>query len=296
MITEQKLQQTDSLEETIFELYGINIERRTSLFEKEEMSGEVAKQYFQLGRDSRSLTYQRIVQDFKARTGCYACNHPNYQMGEILDVGCGPGLLNIELAEHTGARIIGLDPSSDMLDLAREYLMERSNQKEQRIKDFQQKYGIETKDRSSLYSVEFVQGDVYNLSKIVQPVDYIVCRNVLHRCRDVKKAIKEMYKVLLPGGKIYLRDLRRDAEWKVIVERIGKRWKNPGLVEDYLKAMAGMLTTDEVVEILGSLRIRDYTITNGGYLTDNKVEDPNNLKEFASEVEWVSVIEKSSKL
>ncbi len=293
MIQKEKLEATVSLEDAIFEIYGLKLEGRSSLFEQEEMKGEVAEEYFQLGVKSRTRTYQNIVEDFKNRTGCYACNHPHYQVGTILDVGCGPGILSVELAEKTGAKIIGIDLSKDMLSLARKYLEERTNEKRQKILEFQQRYPVNSNNKNPLFQVDFLEGSVYHLSRLIEPVNYIVCRNALHRFKNPKRAIREMYKTLLPRGKIYLRDLRRDADWGTIVERINGRWNNPELVEDYLKAMAGMLKIDEVKDILEDLNIKRYNIEEGNLLV-NEESSGGSIKEFSSEVEWVGVIEKSS--
>jgi len=295
MIKREELEKTESLEEAISLIQGVKICGRSTLFEQEGMSGKVAEAYFELGLHSRRKTYQNIVKDFKNRTGCYACNHCNYDIGTILDVGCGPGLLSVELAEHTGAKIVGLDVSSDMLALAKGYLEERTREKERSIREFQQRYKESSNNKNPLFNVEFIEGNVYELSKLTEPVNYIVCRNVLHRFKDPRKAIQEMYKTLSPTGKIYLRDLRRDADWRTIVERINGRWDNSELVEDYFKAMAGMFTIDEVKGFLDKSQY-NYQIGLGDYLMQDKSPEESSLNEFAGEVEWVCVIDKSSKL
>ena len=101
-----------------------------------------------------------------------------------------------------------------------------------------------------------------------------------------------MFNVLEPSGTIYIRDIKRNADWKTILNRIGeKRWNSETLVKDYVGAMAGMLTTNELEQTLQSLNIKNYEITNGKYLGNN-IQNSNNIKEFQNEVEYVCVIKK----
>ena len=106
----------------------------------------------------------------------------------------------------------------------------------------------EERSFSAFDRINYVVGSVYDLQKIpVQGFNYIVCRNALHRFQFPEKALAQMYSALTPEGKIYLRDLRRDAHWKAILERIGeKRWQTKTLIEDYIAAMASMFTTKKL--------------------------------------------------
>lgn len=276
MINKEKIMKTKNLEEAVKEIFNLDLKQRTCILTKEAMTGEVAKQYDEIGKTARQETYEKITQDFKIRTGCYGSR---YDIGTIVDVGSGSGLLSLKLADETNGYVLGIDLSKDMIDLANKKLEQAS-----------QSYG----------RAEFREGNVYELSKMMKSkkdINYIVCRNALHRFQDPEKAIKEMYSALAPGGKIYIRDLKRDADWETIVERIGEqRWQKPALVEDYIGAMAGMLTTKELQETLDKLGIKKYSITDGFYKTEDKAKQASNqMKEFASKVEYVCIIEKPGK-
>ncbi|MGV8150110.1 MAG: class I SAM-dependent methyltransferase [Candidatus Woesearchaeota archaeon] len=278
---------------------------RLCILTKEAMIGEVASEYDILGRESRNGTYKKIVEDFKNRTGCYAMKHPDMNVGTILEVGCGSGLISLELAQQTNGEIIGIDLSSDMIQLAKHNLLNISNEEKERIIEFwsnlSEKYKPTTDKRKELEDnpplinqVTFIEGNAYNLAEIIRDeknVNYIVCRNALHRFQYPEKAIEQMYSVLNTNGKIYIRDIKRDADWKTIIDRIGeKRWQKPVLVEDYLGAMASMLTTSELEQTLDKLLIKDYVIGNGNYISNSS--NHNNIAEFEKEVEYTCVITK----
>ena len=273
-ITKKKINGTKDLAEAIRIFFNLNLEERLCILTDESMEGDSATAYNQLGLNARRETYKKIASDFKIRAD-YKEN--NGKRNIILDVGCGSGLLSLKLAEQTSGIIIGVDTSKDMIFLARQNKKRRAEE----ISDLVQ------------YNPWFIEGSVYDLPVLVEPVDYIVCRNVLHRLRKPEKAIEQMLKVLKVEGKMYLRDLKRDADWRTIVERIGKeRWANPTLVKDYIAAMASTLTIGEIKEILRDKGIQNYIISNGSYKNGNEPLSKDNLREFEKETEYVCVIEK----
>ena len=121
-------------------------------------------------------------------------------------------------------------------------------------------------------------------------MDYVICRNALHRFKNPQEALRQMYSILKKGGRIYLRDLRRNANWNVVVKRIGdERWKNQGLVKDYVVAMASMLTLEELEKILEDLKIKKFIISDGKYILN---DSQNDFREYEEETEYVCVITK----
>lgn len=113
------------------------------------------------------------------------------QSGErIIDVGCGPGLLAYELAAAVGnkGRIIGVDTSAPMIALA-----------ERRCADLPQ--------------VEFVECDATNLTIDDESADVVTCIQVLLYVADVENALKEMFRVLKPGGRVII----METDWRSAV-------------------------------------------------------------------------------
>src|SRR3989344_2681609 len=308
-IDKAQVMATSSLGEAVKELFGLDLEGKLCIFTKEAMSGCVAIEYDSLGKKDRQETYKRIAEDFKTRTGCYGVNHPTEGMdvGAILEIGCGSGLLTLEIAEQTNSnRIIGIDISEDMVALANSNLSMRSRERIKEMMDFwrrlSESYGLSKEEYEKLEQnpslikkVSYKVGNVYSLSDIVsgiKDINYIICRNALHRFQHPEKALKQMYQALLPNGKIYIRDLRIDANWKTLLERIGeRRWQTQTLVKDYIGAMASMFTIPELEATLNSLGMTNFEITPGSY-KDYSAKSLNNIEEFEEETEYVCIIRK----
>jgi ubiquinone/menaquinone biosynthesis C-methylase UbiE len=103
---------------------------------------------------------------------------------DLLDVGCGPGTITVDLAARVApGRVVGLDVSADPLAEARA-LAERS--------------GV---------AVRFEVGDVYALSAPDGSFDVVHAHQVLQHLTDPVAALREMARVCRPGGVIAVRDV-----------------------------------------------------------------------------------------
>lgn len=307
MVNKEELMKTKSLEEAIGLLFNRVSNGRNCIFTQEEMSGCVASEYDYLGKSGRQETYKKLAEDFKRRTDCYGINHPvtSMNVGSILEVGCGSGLLTLELAEQTNSdRIIGLDLSGDMITLANGNLERRSKEITEEIKEFWKRLPEFCKPKQDEYKkleqnpplldrIKYVGGSVYELDNVgLHGINYVVCRNALHRFQHPEKALKQMYQTLSPNGKLYIRDLRRDANWQTVLERIGeRRWNTQTLVQDYVGAMASMLTTQELEKTLQSIGLTNFEITDGRYI-NGEIKNPDNIKEYEKDTEYICVIRK----
>jgi demethylmenaquinone methyltransferase/2-methoxy-6-polyprenyl-1,4-benzoquinol methylase len=89
-----------------------------------------------------------------------------------LDVACGTGDLSIEIFEHTGANVIGLDFCRPMLELAR--------QKTQRI--------------------DFVEGDALRLPFTDGTFDLVTIGFGLRNLSSIEAGLNELSRILKPGG------------------------------------------------------------------------------------------------
>ncbi len=102
------------------------------------------------------------------------------RVGEcIIDVGCGPGLLVHDLAVQVGpeGRVVGVDTSLPMLQLA-----------EHRC--------------AGLSQVEFLEGGAASLAADDAAFHAAACMQVLLYIADIDKVLKEMHRVLKPGGRV----------------------------------------------------------------------------------------------
>lgn len=108
----------------------------------------------------------------------------------VVDVGCGPGLLAIELSAAVGekGRVIGIDSSSAMIGLA-----------EKRCGD--------------LSNILLQEGDATDLDLDDASADVVCCTQVLLYVSDHEKAIAEMFRVLKPGGRVVV----METDWRSAV-------------------------------------------------------------------------------
>ncbi len=107
----------------------------------------------------------------------------------ILDVGCGPAVIAREIAVSVPhAQVVGLDLSSDRLDVARQNTREHTN-------------------------VVLKQGDAQKLPFEDGAFDFVYCRLLLEYLPDKQVAIREMFRVLKPSGQIMLQDLDGQLLW-----------------------------------------------------------------------------------
>lgn len=115
----------------------------------------------------------------------------------ILDVGCGDGVLATRLAQD-GAHVTGLDASADMLAAAHR----RANAA-----------GVE---------IDLVEGVAGNLPCPTGQFDTVVSVATLCFVDDPRRAIREMVRVLKPGGRLILGELGRWNLWAA--QRRVKGW------------------------------------------------------------------------
>ncbi len=98
----------------------------------------------------------------------------------VLDVGAGTGFLT-EAAARKARRVIALDFSESMLGEARSKLGR---------------------------NVEFRIGNVEHIPLPDGSVDSVIGNMILHHCPNPDLAVKEMVRVLAPGGRLVLSDLQ----------------------------------------------------------------------------------------
>ena len=102
----------------------------------------------------------------------------------VLDVGCGPGTITVDLAARVApGRVLGIDVSADPLDEAR------------------------AAAASAGVPVTFEVGNVYALAAADGSVDVVHAHQVLQHLTDPVAALREMARVCRPGGVIAVRDV-----------------------------------------------------------------------------------------
>ncbi len=100
----------------------------------------------------------------------------------LLDVGCGPGTLTLDLATRVGS-VTALEQTADALDLARAEA-----------------------ERQGATDVSFEVGDVHALPFADGEFDVVHAHQVLQHVADPVQALREMRRVTRPGGIVAVRD------------------------------------------------------------------------------------------
>jgi ubiquinone/menaquinone biosynthesis C-methylase UbiE len=116
----------------------------------------------------------------------------------VLEVAPGPGYLAIELARLGSYRLAGVDISRTFIRMA-----------------------CENAARGGVM-VDFQEGDVAAMPFAADTFDFIVCRAAFKNFGDPVGALREMHRVLRPGGRALVIDMRKDASGKAIKDEVAK--------------------------------------------------------------------------
>jgi ubiquinone/menaquinone biosynthesis C-methylase UbiE len=121
----------------------------------------------------------------------------------VLEIAPGPGYLAIELAGSGNYQVTGLDISETFVDIA------------------------QRKAREANVQIDFRQGDAAYMPFESNTFDFAVCRAAFKNFSEPVRALTETYRILKPGGKALIIDLRRDASRDAIDAYVNKMGLNP---------------------------------------------------------------------
>jgi SAM-dependent methyltransferase len=118
---------------------------------------------------------------------------------EVADIACGEGYMSVEAARWA-TRVIGIDRSAEVLKRAHALA-----------------------DRRGLSNIVWKRGEIEKLPLADASVDIALLSQALHHATDPARAVSEAARVLRPGGRVLLLDLREhDQAW--VRDRVGDRW------------------------------------------------------------------------
>ncbi|NLV24347.1 MAG: class I SAM-dependent methyltransferase [Deltaproteobacteria bacterium] len=108
----------------------------------------------------------------------------------ILDAGCGTGIFTTDFLA-AGTRVVGVDISAAMLEVA----------------------SLKAKKMGMEKDFLTVTGDILALPFLDETFDKVVSITAIEFIADGKKAVKELWRVMRPGGTLVIATLNRLSPW-----------------------------------------------------------------------------------
>lgn len=149
---------------------------------------------------------------------------------DVADLGCGEGYLTIEAA-HWARRVYAIDHSPEVLARARQMAQRR------RVKN-----------------ITWKRGELQKVPLADASVDVAIASQALHHAHDPAVALSEARRILRPGGRLLVLDLRQHTEeW--VQETLGDRWL--GFTPERLEALISGAGFDHVKVRTGARKAGD---------------------------------------
>jgi ubiquinone/menaquinone biosynthesis C-methylase UbiE len=163
-------------------------------------------------------------------------------IGWIVDVGSGPGYLAAQISrKYPDTRIAGLD-NNEFTSITAERTWQ-SNTKE---------------------NLEFLTGDALRLPVSNSSVDFVISSLSLHHWTNAQAAFHEIHRVLKPGGRFLIFDLRRDApRYFFFALKFGQTFLAPKAIRNINGAVGSFwaaYTPDEIKTIVSTIPIENLRI------------------------------------
>jgi ubiquinone/menaquinone biosynthesis C-methylase UbiE len=159
-------------------------------------------------------------------------------LGCALEIGSGPGYVGLEWLNKTeDTSLKGLDYSRELAALA------MKNAKD---------YGLG--DRA-----EYLTGDASRLPFRSSYFDAVVSTNSLHEWSHPHETFNEIYRILRPGGKYFISDLRRDmslmVRWFV---SLSQPVRSPEMRTGFISSVNASYTLAEIQELLEETNLQGW--------------------------------------
>jgi ubiquinone/menaquinone biosynthesis C-methylase UbiE len=136
--------------------------------------------------------HESVLRSHRWRTAANSAAYllPALRAGQaVLDVGCGPGTITLDLAARVApGRVVGIDASPEVIDAARA-----------------------AATNAGFATVDFEVGDVYALEFADHTFDVVHAHQLLQHLADPVAALQELRRVCAPGGVVAARDADYEA-------------------------------------------------------------------------------------
>ena len=149
---------------------------------------------------------------------------------EVADLGCGEGYLTVETARWA-KHVTAVDRSSGVLTRAKALA-----------------------ERKKLSNITWKKGELEKLPIDTGTIDVALLSQALHHAATPAKALEEAARILKPGGRLLILDLRpHDETW--VREKLGDQWF--GFSDEHLSGLLTRAGFTDVRVTLGARRTND---------------------------------------
>lgn len=205
-------------------------------------------------------TYKEFVEKYQAYIYPLLGARVTREYGRVggiqIDMGTGPGFLTTELAKRTGGKVHAVDINPAMQDLARSHV---------------EAFGL-----SNLVSFDMV--DVHNQPYTDNYADLIVSYSCFHHWADPVNGLKECYRVLAPGGLMFIIDtLPNDEKTLESLNRLVPEAKFFRFIQE---AFEESYTIEEVEVMLQKADITNYKLQLLDFTEEDVAECIDGLQEM----------------
>jgi len=184
--------------------------------------------------------------------------------GTALEISPGPGYLGLDwLSKTEGTRLVGLDISEEMLKRS------RANAASEDLAD----------------RTEYVHGDACSMPFEAGRFDAVFANGGLHEWSDPIAVFGEIARVLEPGGRYCITDLRRDAS-RLLVGTMRLFIRGKAMRDGLLSSFRAAYTPEEAVELAGKSNLPNATVASnfiGLSIVGRKNRRPTEESEVAED-------------
>lgn len=184
----------------------IKIVSNNQIYIKNELIKETSFQD-DIGETFKDIWLQYSLPDYFIRTykdtqDRYIANKINpeefYTNKYVLDAGCGSGKVTSAIARFGAKKVVGIDLTSEGINFAKE----------------------KSKEFPEGKNIEYIKGNCKDLPFEDNTFDIVHSNGVIHHTDDYEKCIKELYRVLKPGGKLWIFVMGRSGMFEIIADTV----------------------------------------------------------------------------
>jgi 2-polyprenyl-6-hydroxyphenyl methylase/3-demethylubiquinone-9 3-methyltransferase len=147
---------------------------------------------------------------------------------ELLDVGCGGGILAEEFA-RLGFEVTGIDSAPETIDTARAHAA------------------------TSGLSIDYRVGAAEHLPFPDGSFDHVACCDVLEHVDDVERVVREIARVLRPGGLFFYDTINRTTISKIAMIKVAQEWRSTAFAAPNLHVWEKFIKPSELTAVFDRL-------------------------------------------